>query len=201
MAIDNKRLQNYLNNFSGISTREKDVSDYLNNNFTLCNPAQVVIDPTLLANPVIWDDFAKNDKVDVNPYVLYFGARPYKNNPLVLKQHAERIAKDKGYDVKTIDFNHDTPLDFVNKFRNASYVVTSSFHGVAFSLIFNRPLNAILYGDEQDCRYKNLLQTIGAEGMLIPAGADIISQSYDYTKINLNLAKLRNTSFDYLNNF
>jgi hypothetical protein len=58
-----------------------------------------------------------------------------------------------------------------------------------------------LYGDEQDCRYKNLLQTIGAEGMLIPAGADIISQSYDYTKINLNLAKLRNTSFDYLNNF
>jgi hypothetical protein len=201
MNIDKKQLQKYLNNFNGISTRENDVADYLNSNFSLYEPAQVVIDPTLLANPSIWDKLVKDKIKDIDPYVLYFGARFYSKNPLVLKQHAEKIAKAKGYGVKTIDFNHDTPIDFVNKFRNASFVVTSSFHGVAFSLIFNRPLNAILYGDEQDCRYENLLRTIGAEDMLIPVGEEFKSLSYDYATINQSLSKLRNTSIAYLNNF
>jgi hypothetical protein len=201
MMIDKLQLQKYLSDFDGISTREIDVANYLNQNFSLQEPAQVVIDPTLLANSLIWDRLVKDKIKETNPYVLYFGARFYSKNPLILKQYAEKIAIAKGYDVKTIDFNHDTPEDFVNKFRDASFVVTSSFHGVAFSLIFNRPLNAILYGDEQDSRYKNLLSTIGAEDMLVPVGEEFTNYSYDFSTINHNLTKLRKTSFDYLNNF
>lgn len=193
---DRNVIQNYLDNFKDVSVREQGVYDYLKNNFVIRNVG-VVLDPTLLAEPIVWDGF-RDDSSNQREYVLYFGARRCIKYSTVLHDKAESLAKQYGCDMKTIDFNSDSPVDFVNKFRNAKAVVTSSFHGVAFSLIFKKSLYAVQYGDDQDARYTNVLKSIGAEEMLIDLHQDVCPQTFDYGNTNKLISDLRVHSFNFI---
>lgn len=192
-------VQRLLGNFSHISVREKETCDYLNLHYDLNQAAITVLDPTLLAEKKIWDRF-DNDEYKSQDYVLYFGARICNAYPNVLLDKATSLAKQYRCDVKCIEFNSDTPEDFVNKFRYAKAVITSSFHGVAFSLIFNRPLYAVVYGDEQDARYINILESIGGGDMLIQLNQAITPHNKDYNVLIHELSSLREESLKYLIN-
>lgn len=190
-------IENLLSNFYAISSREQEVVDYINKDLNVNSIAQVVLDPTLLANKEVWNGML-NDKYKDKKYVLYFAARSYQPNPSLIKQKATALANEMGCEVMTIDFNKDTPEDFVSKFRYASAVVTSSFHGVAFSLIFNRTLFAIMYGDEQDKRYTNLFHLLGGEELLVNINNKLVPPIIDYSRINENLANWRDKSLNYI---
>ena len=190
-------VQCLLNNFTNISVRENETCDYLNQQYHLYIDVITVLDPTLLAKKEIWDSF-DNDKYKGQEYVLYFGARSCEAYPTVLHDKATSLAKQYGCGVKHIDFNEDSPVDFVNKFRYAKAVVTSSFHGVAFSLIFNRPLYAVMYGDEQDSRYVNVLRSVGADKMLVSLNQNVHPEALEYETINEYLYMYRQDSFNYL---
>lgn len=190
-------VQHLLYIFSSISVREKETCDFLNHQFNLNNAAITVLDPTLLAKKEIWDSF-DDDTYKNQEYVLYFGARGCVEYPTVLHDKASSLAKQFGCGLKRIDFNADSPVDFVNKFRYAKAVVTSSFHGTAFSLIFNRPLYAVMYGDEQDARYVNILKSIGAENMLVNLRQDVHPEEFSYSSINAQLDTIRKESAKYL---
>ena len=190
-------LQDLLENFSSISVREQETCDYINQHFKLNNDAITVLDPTLLAEKEIWDSF-DNDTFKDQDYVLYFGARACTAYPTILRDKSYSLAKQYGCEVKSIDFNVDSPVDFVNKFRFAKAVVTSSFHGIAFSLTFNRPLYAVMYGDEQDARYVNVLKSFGAENMLFNLNQELNARDFNYKAINDYLYISRNNSIEYL---
>lgn len=194
---DDETLTKLLCNFDRISVREKETCDYLNYHFDLKSDVQTVMDPTLLADSSVWERF-DNGKFKRKKYVLYFGARICNEYPTVLRDKANELAKHLECNVEHIDFNSDTPVDFVNKFRNASAVVTSSFHGVAFSLIFSRPLYAVQYGDEQDARYVNVLKSVGAEDMLVDIRQEVHPKDFDYKLINNKLKEIRKESIEYL---
>lgn len=193
-----KQIQRLLQNFDHISVREDATGIYINNSFNIPSKAFTVLDPTLLADESIWSQF-DNSKYKDQKYVLFFGARACSEYPTVLLDKAKSLAAQLDCDVMNINFNSDTPVDFVNKFRYASAVVTSSFHGVAFSLIFNRPLYAVQYGDEQDARYVNVLKSVEADSMLVGLQQDVNPQYFDYTAINAKLKEIRKNSLDYLN--
>lgn len=197
MKQDKSELQRLMENFSSISVREKETCDFINNQFSLNNAAVTVLDPTLLANKEIWDSF-DNDTFKGKDYVLYFGARPCATYPNVLRDKATSLAKQYGCEVMSIDFNTDSPVDFVNKFRYAKAVVTSSFHGTAFSLIFNRPLYAVMYGDEQDARYAEVLKSIDAEDMLVELRQELMPRNSDYSTVNEKISILKTVSLNYL---
>lgn len=190
-------IENLLSNFYAISSREQEVVDYFNNDLNVNSVAHVVLDPTLLTNKIVWDRML-NDKYKDKKYVLYFAARSYQPNPSLIKQKATALANVMGCEVMTIDFNKDTPEDFVSKFRYASAVVTSSFHGVAFSLIFNRNLYAIKHGDEQDARYVNVLNSLGVSYMLHSVDDLLNCKQDDYNVIQKTLNGFRKKSLDYI---
>ena len=194
---DDETLAMLLRNFDHISVRERETCNYLNHHFSLKSDVLTVLDPTLLADRSIWDRF-DNDKFKNRKYVLCFGARACSVYPTVLRDKAKVLATQMGCDVEYIDFNSDTPVDFVNKYRNAAAVVTSSFHGVAFSLVFNRPLYAVQYGDEQDARYVNVLRSVGAEDMLVDVCQEVHPKDFDYKLINDKLGEIRKESIKYL---
>ncbi len=190
-------IQNLLQNFTAISVREKQTQDYINHNFTLGRPAKLVLDPTLLASKSIWESLVKDCSIQDN-YVLYFGARNSNKYPSVLLDKATSLAQQYGCKTKCIDFDSDSPTDFVSKFKCARAIVTSSFHGVAFSLIFNRPLYAVKYGDEQDARYIEVLTSVGAEDMLVDLHQNVSIRDFDYTIVNNRISELRASSLEYL---
>ena len=186
-------IRKSLNNFDYLSSREKEVTDYLNTHFGVS--AQTVLDPTLLAERSIWEKMRTDGYVS-EKYVLVYGARPYANNPKILNEMAGRLAQQMNCKVRNLEY--ETIPGYVDLVANASAVVTSSFHGVAFSLIFNRPLYAVQYSDEQDARYVNLLNGLGASDMLVDVNDEMKTRDFDFSVIEANLCKMRQESISFI---
>ncbi|WP_207100516.1 Coenzyme F420 hydrogenase/dehydrogenase, beta subunit C-terminal domain [Paracoccus shandongensis] len=87
-------------------------------------------------------------------------------------------------------------------FRNADYVVTDSFHGVAFFLIFNRLFVAYGNAERGLARFRSLLRAVGLEDRLIVisegADAEALMQPIDWPAVNRRLDALRSRSLQFL---
>ena len=73
-------------------------------------------------------------------------------------------------------------------FMDADYIVTDSFHGVVFSIIFNKPFIAIANKERGLSRFISLMKMFELESRLIYSSDDltddIINQKIDFAKIN-----------------
>lgn len=164
---------------------------------------ELVCDPTFLLDATQWKHFIKQ-KLLRKPYVVLYQVR---DNPAAFEL-ASRIASqikgeivcltarvDKNY---PIDYQTASPLDFINYIANAEYVVTTSFHGTAFSLIFNVPFYTLLLRDNFDSRSSSLLKKVGLENRLVFPGNNVKIEPVDFTLCNKKVKKLVNQSKKYL---
>ncbi|MCK5603217.1 polysaccharide pyruvyl transferase family protein, partial [Candidatus Pacearchaeota archaeon] len=92
--------------------------------------------------------------------------------------------------------------DWLMAFRDAEFIITDSFHGCIFSIIFNKPFLAI--GNEQRglARFKSLLSISGLERRLISHIKDLtdekIVESIDWNRVNSLIEKERQKSLNFL---
>lgn len=195
-GINETFVKQHVKNFKSISVRETSLSLYLKEK-CIAKDIIVCLDPTLIADKNIWESVCSHRFQD-EKYVLIYRARGYKNNPELLKQKAEYLAKRENLRVIDITSANLPIEDFIGLFRYATCVITTSFHAVAFSIIFNKPFYAIALNDGHDSRYVDLLKSIGLESSIVRP--DFIPQlvEVDYTIVNKNLSKLRSISIDYL---
>lgn len=131
-------VQNALNNFSAISLREDTVTQYINANFALKEKAVTVLDPTIATDPEVWKNIPQSEVCQGKDYIFAYAARPYSDNPNMMSEKAKDLANQLGCSIVSLDLNRHSPEDFINIIRNAKYVITSSFHGVAFSFSHGR---------------------------------------------------------------
>ena len=90
------------------------------------------------------------------------------------------------------------PDDFVNLIRNAEYVLSSSFHGLAFSIIFHKEFYVSFKVNA--ARAKTLLDNCGLSNRFLAPYSPIpvITDSIDYVAVDLRLQNLRNRTLRYL---
>lgn len=87
-------------------------------------------------------------------------------------------------------------------FHDAAFVVTDSFHGAAFSILFNKPF--VAYGNPSRglARFTSLLRMFGLEDRLVVDSAGIDSAAVlrpiDWPGVNARLAAARVTSLAFL---
>lgn len=138
-------IKEYLPKYEKVSLRE---SDLVETTAEISGREVVsVVDPVLLVSRQEWHNFAQNStRKNDEKYILYYALR----NDDILKKKAEKLAEKCGAKVVCIhptgkDLNtsftqlYDVgPYEFVNLIENAEYVVTNSFHAMAFSVIFGK---------------------------------------------------------------
>lgn len=198
------QLQTIVKNFRVLSFREKNVVQYFSN--TLSNVEANIrndIDPTLLTDTSIWNNLITDrfhSKYNFK-YILVYQARGFNGCFFYLNQYGESLANKYGY--KMIDLTEATYKveEFIYLIKNAECIITSSFHAVVFSLIYNKPFYAYCYNDKGDERYKNLLYQLNLESQLvqydyIPTNIPII----DYTCTNKRLEEMKINSLQYISN-
>ena len=84
---------------------------------------------------------------------------------------------------------------------NAQYVVTDSFHGVAFSLIFGKPFVAIVNNHGGCSRFDTLIKTFGLESQQEGAYELVSSpERYDVQAIAQKMLQHRTDSMDFIKN-
>ena len=188
-------------NFDAIGVRETRLADLLR---PLTNQnIQVVLDPTLLVNTSIWENFI-NISPSEKKYVLIYQAR---GSISCNKKIAKHIAKQIGAITVTLSsfptwrkniYQSESPEAFVNWFRYASCIITTSFHGTAFSIIFNKPFYSIQTEGYGNTREISILELLGLKDRMINKNQLPTFQEIDYKQANNRLQEYRQKSFKYL---
>lgn len=193
---------NYLKRFDAISVRETVLKNHL---LSKGISSVVTLDPTLLLSPKEWERILQISKYEEKPYLLVYSMRERKKVIGIARQ----IAKKENLDIIEIfnsyvspknimnKYSNGGPMDFLSLIHDASIVVTDSFHGTAFSVIFNRQFITVRLNDGLDSRAEGLLKSIGlCERMKQD------SKGYetwiDYTIVNEKLDRLKTFSINYL---
>ena len=188
-----------LRSFSSIAVREEESAQWVCE-LTGIKP-DVVCDPTMLLSSEEWIRHSSN-RYDGKKYVLvYF---PTDKNLKDAKRYADYFGVEcylinYGLPVKGFKSVKPTTIcDFLSLFRNATFVSTASYHGMLFSIYFNR--NFAYYNRAHKSRMNTLadkLQVTDRDG----SHNDIINMAkIDYSVVNKAVEEYRNKSIECLKN-
>ena len=197
--LGEERKFDFYNNFNALSIREKTlasiVGSYTGKNVPSC------IDPTLLTTKDMWADFSK-PKWRRKKYLVTYYLRVTSDNQKAINEKVKVLAKNNGLEIVNIDAKGATmPLsveDFVSVIKEAQYVITDSFHGVIFSLIFERPFHALKLYDSHDARYVDILHTVGADELAVDLKFIPFIPSVNYSVLNNRINDFRKSSIVFL---
>lgn len=201
-TIDNKvenKFRNYLKDFDYISVRELECKEILQP--LTDNIIEVNIDPVFLCSVDEWRKYEVPYSIK-KPYILLymlFWNEAYKEKIKELKKKTglpviaisnqlSRVYADKIiYDIG--------PGEFLWLIDNAEYVISSSFHGVAFATIFNKQFSAVV-NPASPSRIKHLMRTLDIPKVEIE---DLDKGNlFDYKIINYHIKKECEKSTQYL---
>lgn len=199
-------IKGHLENFDYVSARETHMAQLLETITGKVVP--IVLDPTLLCKRTEFSELiASSCRVPSKPYVLVYQIGNHK----IVMDVAKVVAAQLGCGIieigsKVLLHSHKSyiescdPADFVSLIANATFVVSCSFHGTAFSINFNKPFYSILISGA-DSRVQSLLCQTNLQKCGIRGTDEVDVQSImdiDYSKVECLLEELRNTSMSYI---
>ena len=191
---DRERLRRYLAPMTAIGVREESLKELLQP--LSAKPVCTTIDPTLLAGAAVFEKIALPPASD-RKYVLVYDLSPYKCEVLkiartVADKIGARIVELDAYPLTGFSMqNKDqtaSPEQYLGYFRHAAFVVTTSFHGTAFSLLFNRPFYTVRQDSPADLRALSLLEKAGLTDRFIRLGATPACTPVRYEEVGERLA-------------
>ena len=163
-----------------------------------------VEDPTFLISK---DEWCSNNECTHKPYLLYYEVGYVEGGLSIAKMMAKKfhlalkvISLKDIYKECNLEYIHDAgPLDFVAYIQHASLVITTSFHGTAFSINLGIPFYSVI-SNKNISRIKTILVETGLEDRMITIGdCDKISDyQVDYTSVRPLIEKKRNHSISIL---
>lgn len=161
----------FLGNFSKISVRESLFKDQLQSSASY--DIKQVLDPVFLLNREKWESFGCIPFKE-SDYILVYQVKRDDNVLRYAHELAEynkckvmEITAEADYFPRKNRYTTLSPREFVGAFANARCVVTTSFHGTAFSCIFCKPVKVMLFNKPGDYRALDLLNTIGLKDSTI----------------------------------
>lgn len=192
-----------LNNFDAISVREAKLAELLQP-LTL-KKIETVLDPTLIADIATWKSIINRPNIK-HKYILVYQVRNNKNTMRIASEIANQINAVVIEVTSRLDihfrknrFQCTSTEKFLGLVKDAACIVTTSFHGTVFSIIFNRPFYCIQLDDNMDNRSQSLLEQIGLSERMIKKDDTPNFTKIDYNdRINKSILKLREKSLCYL---
>lgn len=215
-AIDNaeisSKMKELIERFNIISVREKTGKKIIKD---LCGKeATVTLDPTLLLNKEDWYKLVNNNlnnKLKTKNYILcYFlgDSNKYYNKILKLAKvnNLEIINIPALKNQKLNKYSKNIPVgpqDFITLIKNAKIILTDSFHGVIFSINFNRNFYAYKRFKDNDKKSQNsrvvdMLDTLGLSDRLTSNNTKFSCEAINYASINKKLNIIRKDSLKFL---
>lgn len=210
----NDKIKSLVEQFDTVSVREK-------NAIKLCNEywginVEHTLDPTLL---LLQNDYKRlvdkagivnNKNTGIFCYILDDNKNKLKiidfiENSLNKKSFYVRPAK-KNKESFVIDNYNDYIIpeieEWLNAFIDADFIVTDSFHGTVFSIIFSKPFVSIVNIERGGSRFLSLLSELNLSDRMInnveDITPDILNRKINFDEVHKTLDKLRKCSINFL---
>ena len=201
-----KDYEKYLKDFNSISLREESskniIKKYTNKDI------DIVLDPTMLIDSTKWDTLANESNMNIlNKYILIYQLEDNKEFDKIVNSISKylnlkiiSLNKKKKYS-NEINMPFIGPNDFLYLFKNAEFIITNSFHGTVFSLLYNKR-NCIIPHKQTGSRMSDLMNKLGLSDRVIKEYSELnlesISKDIDYKKVNKILNSERSKAEEYI---
>lgn len=187
---DSATISKLLSDFDGISVREASGIDICKNTFNV-NGVQHVLDPTLLMGKEFYlEMIAKYDLTNISPKKIVTYVLDENDTKKTIIEKAQQnfacldddIAHLRGFNKENKTY---TLPEWLCSIANADFVITDSFHGMVFSIIFEKQFVVIGNHNRGLERFTSLLNMLQLEERLISINPEAtITESIDYKRVN-----------------
>lgn len=197
--------------FSGLSVREnflkKEAEDILKRNIKL------VLDPVFLLTPDKYLELIPK-RTNISPFGFDYILDKSENKTAIIQS----ISKERGIsfisgmplkahirerNMNLKDYIFPSVEDWIYGISQADTVVTDSFHGMAFSILFNKNFVVIANARRGMGRFKSLLAIFDLEDRMVCDAEEaikVIRRPIEYNRINEILNSMRADSLSFLTN-
>lgn len=213
------RFTKYLKNFNAISVREQKA-------YALCHQlgfdkSIIAIDPTLLLNSSAYDSIeidSNGTDVAGKPYVFIYTLNIRTAEEIYWDDFQKIIAKD-GLQIRSVSSSGYLPArellpgvqneqatipEWLSLIKHSEYVITTSFHGVVFCLLYHKPFYAVLLNNEYskgNDRIISLLEFLHLSNLIVSNSESLKQinfENIDWIDIDAMIALLRQKSTHFI---
>lgn len=195
----------YLTPYSALSVREDSAVNILKDLGR--DDAVQLIDPTLQLTKAEWLSIT-SPRLIKEPYLILMLLYNEDNHAT---EYARKIADEKGLKLVKLSWEmkcppmvdqlmtHRSPADFLSLFYYADFVVTNSFHGLAFSINLEKQF-VIIPRNEFNSRIDSLLKLVNLENRLIsaPDKLRVSNEMIEYLSVNKVIEMERDRAREFI---
>lgn len=198
------KIKPCLLDYKAVSVREPSAVKLLE---SVLVSATSVLDPVFLLSKEQWLSLAKPEKPK-KPYCLVYSLVDYTTAD---QKAIKKYAKENGLKVKIFPQNRKnlnnnfskefsaSPEEFLSLIYNAERVFTNSFHGTAFSIIFNKQFSIL--NPSNEAMRKKLVRITDLTSLLSFGDLDFMEiKELDYQRANEIIEEKTKNSKDFLLN-
>lgn len=165
-------IRSELPKFAALSVREQSGADIIKREIGI--EPQLVLDPVFLLSK---DEWCKRCNEGMKLPEKYIFVYSMEVSP-ILENAVSTIKEETGLPVRVvrgggkpglIEGNEDStcgPEEFLRYIRDAELVITNSFHGTAFSLIFEKKFLCVAHST-RNARLENIMDLVGKKDLLL----------------------------------
>ncbi len=192
--------------FNGISVREAQLIEKCKEYLGI--DVQWVLDPTLLLNPSEYLDATRPDIIDKEPVLFSYILDSNEDIKVIVNTIANKlnlpiVNGNRIHEIGNAGKVYPSVDSWLQNINRARFVITDSFHGTVFSILFNKPFLSIgNYGRGIE-RFQSLLErfelddrlftNIDLESILLKVNTNI-----DFERVNRIINEERVKSFEFL---
>ena len=203
-------IKTILGTYEAVSVREKSGIAISKNLFGIV--AQLCLDPTLLLSAIEYDSLIV-DKQLSNDYICEFflDQTPEKYrfvSAIAEKEHLKIIDNNPpmpNNKVQRYFYRRRSISQWLRNIRDSKYVITDSFHGTVFSLLFHKRFISINNIKRGSARFESLLSVTGQLDRLqgidnneIGTAYSILKKEIDYSKVDAIIRNMKMASLSFL---
>lgn len=202
-----ERFESLLKNIDYLSVRETSAAELINR--ITGNQITTVCDPTFLLSREEWDHLLPEEGPlpSRKPYLLVYVAHPLDSDSPMF-QFSRYISQKLGLDVINIGYHFSdgkpayvnvTVPEFLMYFKNASLIITNTFHGTIFSIIYRKGFYAFK-PRAGPARIRDLLSVVGLSERFVQSDLEAreLSPEINFRDVEDKIQKFRQNSLLWL---
>lgn len=191
-----EKIKISLNSFDFVSIREKSGIEICKDLFNI--DAEWIIDPVFIINKSNYNKLIQNSTKDFSNTIVSYILDPNRNYNKVYKY----LTKKYGIKVEKIAYSNESVENWLSAIKNCKLLITDSFHGMCFAIIFNKPFICVTNKKRGATRFESILEMLCIENQCINNINEIYKKDcifkINYEKVNQRIEEERYKGINFL---
>lgn len=187
--------------FNAISLRERSGESVIHRFRWNVPNLKIVLDPTMLLSKDDYLNFTKQETTSLKGKIFSYLLDKTSNKEMLEQKLSEVLGKEN------YSFNIHSEIkpsieQWLSCFRDCEYVLTDSYHGTVFAIIFNKPFFVIVNSERGANRFYDLLGQFHLQDRIVHEDDFNIKaiKKIEWHKVNMILQALKLESYNFLRN-